>query len=99
MSYVSQPLSLSPIALSSRPIKCVVFAFIYSHQFQEQKIKKPKIGGQKVKPNAACPCGNGKKYKKCCGAGGASVVESKSIPTPAVPSKAKAKEEEFEDVD
>ena len=20
----------------------------------------------KVKPNAACPCGSGKKYKKCC---------------------------------
>jgi uncharacterized protein YchJ len=21
----------------------------------------------KVKPNAPCPCGSGKKYKKCCG--------------------------------
>ena len=23
----------------------------------------------KVAPNAPCPCGSGKKYKKCCGAG------------------------------
>ena len=22
--------------------------------------------GKKVKPNALCPCGSGKKYKKCC---------------------------------
>jgi len=25
---------------------------------------QPKVG-----PNAPCPCGSGKKYKKCCGAG------------------------------
>ncbi len=24
-------------------------------------------GGKKVGPNAPCPCGSGKKYKKCCG--------------------------------
>jgi uncharacterized protein YecA (UPF0149 family) len=23
---------------------------------------------QKVRPNDPCPCGSGKKYKKCCGA-------------------------------
>jgi len=23
--------------------------------------------GDKVKRNAACPCGSGKKYKQCCG--------------------------------
>ena len=22
----------------------------------------------KIKPNAPCPCGSGKKFKKCCGA-------------------------------
>ena len=22
--------------------------------------------GKKVKPNEPCPCGSGKKYKKCC---------------------------------
>jgi preprotein translocase subunit SecA len=25
---------------------------------------------EKIKPNDPCPCGSGKKYKKCCGAGG-----------------------------
>ena len=25
---------------------------------------------EKVGPNDPCPCGSGKKYKKCCGAGG-----------------------------
>jgi len=28
---------------------------------------KPKTGERKVYPNAPCPCGSGKKYKKCCG--------------------------------
>ena len=26
----------------------------------------PKVGRQKHKPNAVCPCGSGIKYKKCC---------------------------------
>ncbi len=30
--------------------------------------KQPaKVGGQKVGRNDPCPCGSGKKYKKCCG--------------------------------
>ena len=29
--------------------------------------KKPMRGGQKVGRNDPCPCGSGKKYKKCCG--------------------------------
>lgn len=32
-----------------------------------EKAKAPKI---KVGRNAPCPCGSGKKYKKCCGAAG-----------------------------
>jgi len=28
---------------------------------------KPKIAENKVGRNAPCPCGSGKKYKKCCG--------------------------------
>jgi len=28
---------------------------------------KPKIIEEKVGRNAPCPCGSGKKYKKCCG--------------------------------
>jgi len=27
---------------------------------------KPVVGGQKVGRNDPCPCGSGKKYKKCC---------------------------------
>jgi preprotein translocase subunit SecA len=30
--------------------------------------KQPVIKGQKVGRNEPCPCGSGKKYKKCCGA-------------------------------
>jgi preprotein translocase subunit SecA len=29
--------------------------------------KEDKIG-KKCKPNDPCPCGSGKKFKKCCGA-------------------------------
>ena len=30
-------------------------------------VKKPVVKSQKVGRNDACPCGSGKKYKKCCG--------------------------------
>ena len=29
--------------------------------------KEPVISGDKVGRNDPCPCGSGKKYKKCCG--------------------------------
>ena len=29
--------------------------------------RKPMIAENKVKRNQPCPCGSGKKYKKCCG--------------------------------
>ncbi|MEA3427753.1 MAG: PBPRA1643 family SWIM/SEC-C metal-binding motif protein [Thermodesulfobacteriota bacterium] len=29
--------------------------------------QKPKIAEKKVGRNEPCPCGSGKKYKKCCG--------------------------------
>ena len=36
---------------------------------EEPEAKKPvKRTGNKVGRNAPCPCGSGKKYKKCCGA-------------------------------
>ena len=36
----------------------------------EEEVKKPvKKVEKKVGPNDPCPCGSGKKYKKCCGAG------------------------------
>ena len=28
---------------------------------------KPVVKSDKVYPNDPCPCGSGKKYKKCCG--------------------------------
>ncbi len=34
----------------------------------EQTVKKPIKKGEKVGRNEPCPCGSGKKYKKCCGA-------------------------------
>jgi uncharacterized protein YchJ len=37
---------------------------------QEQQAPKPapvRHTGPKLKPNDPCPCGSGKKYKKCCG--------------------------------
>jgi preprotein translocase subunit SecA len=33
----------------------------------EQKVKQIKLETPKVGRNDACPCGSGKKYKKCCG--------------------------------
>jgi len=27
----------------------------------------PVVKGEKIYPNDPCPCGSGKKYKKCCG--------------------------------
>ena len=31
--------------------------------------KTPAVKPQKIYPNDPCPCGSGKKYKKCCGSG------------------------------
>lgn len=42
-------------------------------QERQEKLEKgnllnfPKVGGKKPGRNAPCPCGSGKKYKKCCG--------------------------------
>lgn len=35
--------------------------------FKEQKASTTIIKDAKVYPNDPCPCGSGKKYKKCCG--------------------------------
>ena len=35
--------------------------------YKEQKRSKTVVKGQKVGRNDPCPCGSGKKYKKCCG--------------------------------
>ena len=36
--------------------------------YKEQKLSGTVVKGQKVGRNDPCPCGSGKKYKKCCGA-------------------------------
>ncbi|MBX3428208.1 MAG: SEC-C domain-containing protein [Hyphomonadaceae bacterium] len=35
----------------------------------EQRTPRQPIRSQKVGRNEPCPCGSGKKWKKCCGAG------------------------------
>lgn len=35
---------------------------------QEEAVRKPVVKGDKTGRNDMCPCGSGKKYKKCCGA-------------------------------
>jgi preprotein translocase subunit SecA len=39
-----------------------------SHGGDESAAKKPVVKGDKIGRNDPCPCGSGKKYKKCCGA-------------------------------
>lgn len=34
--------------------------------YKEQKKSTTIVKEQKIYPNATCPCGSGKKYKKCC---------------------------------
>ena len=35
--------------------------------YKEQKISTTVVKDAKIFPNDSCPCGSGKKYKKCCG--------------------------------
>lgn len=37
--------------------------------YKEQKSSMTVVKGEKIYPNDPCPCGSGKKYKKCCGKG------------------------------
>lgn len=37
--------------------------------YKEQKVSTTIVKEAKVYPNDPCPCGSGKKYKKCCGKG------------------------------
>jgi len=34
---------------------------------EDEQCQKPVVKGKKIYPNDLCPCGSGKKYKKCCG--------------------------------
>lgn len=35
--------------------------------YREQKSASTVVKGDKIYPNDPCPCGSGRKYKKCCG--------------------------------
>lgn len=35
---------------------------------EEEQVKKPRRVGEQIGRNDPCPCGSGKKYKRCCGA-------------------------------
>jgi preprotein translocase subunit SecA len=39
----------------------------FSHGEGPEKIETVRREGKKVGRNDPCPCGSGKKYKKCCG--------------------------------
>ncbi|MDR3314436.1 MAG: SEC-C domain-containing protein [Oscillospiraceae bacterium] len=41
---------------------------LHGHTPAELRRGMPILAEKKVKPNELCPCGSGKKYKKCCGA-------------------------------
>jgi uncharacterized protein YecA (UPF0149 family) len=40
-----------------------------SHGDEVSEVATVRRKGKKVGRNDPCPCGSGKKYKKCCGAG------------------------------
>ena len=41
---------------------------MYENSPSDSPVRKPVVKTQKVGRNDPCPCGSGKKYKKCCGA-------------------------------
>ncbi|BCS80524.1 preprotein translocase subunit SecA [Anaerocellum diazotrophicum] len=41
---------------------------MYENAPSDTPVRKPVVNTQKVGRNDPCPCGSGKKYKKCCGA-------------------------------
>lgn len=43
---------------------------VYKYWLERRAPQTVRRGKPKVSPNASCPCGSGKKYKRCCGAAG-----------------------------
>ena len=60
---------LSPIKVQAEPVRKQILNGTASMRSENgQKVKPTPIRReQKVGPNDPCPCGSGKKYKKCCG--------------------------------
>lgn len=44
---------------------------LIENRYQEEGVRQPVRREQKIGRNDPCPCGSGKKYKKCCGAASA----------------------------
>ncbi|MCK4260989.1 MAG: SEC-C domain-containing protein [Halanaerobiales bacterium] len=40
---------------------------MHTNAGDEEVKKEPIVKGEKIGRNEPCPCGSGKKYKKCCG--------------------------------
>jgi preprotein translocase subunit SecA len=55
----SQPLPLPPVGSGQGEIPGVAG--------ERKRVAHPPAGGDRVGRNDPCPCGSGKKYKKCCG--------------------------------
>jgi len=53
---------------TERPLQREKVAEPVAASHGEETVKKPVVKGNKVGRNDLCPCGSGKKYKKCCGA-------------------------------
>lgn len=49
--------------------KAAYRSFNMMNDFAGNPSTKPYVAGQKIGRNDPCPCGSGKKYKKCCGQG------------------------------
>ena len=64
---VCQVLAVLP-AKQAEERKQVVKVISAAHGDGEKPVRKPVTKTEKVGRNDPCPCGSGKKYKKCCGA-------------------------------
>jgi hypothetical protein len=49
------------------PKKPLFSGYNNAYSKNESDIPQQRIGSGKISRNASCPCGSGKKYKKCCG--------------------------------
>jgi hypothetical protein len=57
-----------PIGTDDNPIPLVSFTNYVNDDISTDRLKKnDHFPTQKIRRNQPCPCGSGKKYKKCCG--------------------------------
>lgn len=61
----NQPIA-QDTGLVVRGMSLVAGAHLPERRYPNLRKDRPKVGGKKVGRNDPCPCGSGKKYKKCC---------------------------------